>query len=542
MASTFGGLSSLTGNSVLLPAFPIPVFLIIFMMIAAVLIAVACVFFIVHFQHPDDKNTAWLPKIVVLIALWSAVYSVLLLPVDVANRNDMELNYGNTPYYPLPMLTIWIIMYLWLTVLAIVVIPFFVIYYESYEVKDTRGLVQEEEHEAVLGKALFKKMKKMMGGQLLTAAFITIPCAVIFFFFVFVLYIFLGVSDVPLYKLESGMVNGNEENVGCGGSGYCSRANGSYEIRVSLFVFNIALLCFLGTLLLIVFGGVGLIALPLDMILAWWNRPTAIDLAIFQRKKDEIHTKAGELLAQARDLQELQRHKKRLTIKQRLQIRSLKKQSYFMELDYEELKVSYEERGGNPLKYWVLLPLAIFGIALTVVWTIHLFLYVLCKPPLFPALNLVFWFMDIIVPMSGTVVYAIFIFYLLLATLRGVMKVGIRLLFFAVHPMAKGKTLMNSFLFNCLIIILTCVALVNFSVTAFGMYVRDTAIHLLFGVQIRNLRLLVFFYNWWILALYGVMCVSIVWFLFFPADRKKEIKEKLQQAKNSMAFRAGRVK
>ena len=40
----------------------------------------------VKYQHPDDKNDAYFPKLVVLFGFVLAGATVLLLPLDVANN------------------------------------------------------------------------------------------------------------------------------------------------------------------------------------------------------------------------------------------------------------------------------------------------------------------------------------------------------------------------------------------------------------------------------------------------------------------------
>jgi LMBR1 domain-containing protein 1 len=40
----------------------------------------------VHYQHPDDRNEAWFPKLTVLLGLVLAGATVLLMPLDVANN------------------------------------------------------------------------------------------------------------------------------------------------------------------------------------------------------------------------------------------------------------------------------------------------------------------------------------------------------------------------------------------------------------------------------------------------------------------------
>lgn len=40
--------------------------LIVITSILAVLVIISCIYFLVYFQHPEDKWTAWFPKIVVV--------------------------------------------------------------------------------------------------------------------------------------------------------------------------------------------------------------------------------------------------------------------------------------------------------------------------------------------------------------------------------------------------------------------------------------------------------------------------------------------
>jgi len=61
------------------------VLLIVAITVALVLLLVTSIYFLVHYQHPDDRNEAYLPKITVLLGLILAGATSLLLPLDVAN-------------------------------------------------------------------------------------------------------------------------------------------------------------------------------------------------------------------------------------------------------------------------------------------------------------------------------------------------------------------------------------------------------------------------------------------------------------------------
>lgn len=62
-------------------------FLILVTIVVGILVVVANLHILVHFQHPEDRNQAWVPKVVVIFGLSLAMMSVLMFPLDVANRS-----------------------------------------------------------------------------------------------------------------------------------------------------------------------------------------------------------------------------------------------------------------------------------------------------------------------------------------------------------------------------------------------------------------------------------------------------------------------
>ncbi|GFH27013.1 uncharacterized protein HaLaN_25264 [Haematococcus lacustris] len=75
----------------------------------------ACVYIIVEYQHPEDKNQAWFPKI-----------------VDVANKAACSANLSPTACsYTLPMYTIWMAVFIANLVLVYAFIPFTLFLYEA---------------------------------------------------------------------------------------------------------------------------------------------------------------------------------------------------------------------------------------------------------------------------------------------------------------------------------------------------------------------------------------------------------------------------
>ncbi|RCV43904.1 hypothetical protein SETIT_9G331800v2 [Setaria italica] len=60
--------------------------LVIVAAVVSVLVLLVSVYLLVNYQHPDDANQAYFPKLVIVLGLTVAVLSILMLPADVANR------------------------------------------------------------------------------------------------------------------------------------------------------------------------------------------------------------------------------------------------------------------------------------------------------------------------------------------------------------------------------------------------------------------------------------------------------------------------
>jgi uncharacterized membrane protein len=64
----------------------VDVFLVISAVVAFFVLLVIGVYLLVYYSHPDDKNEAYMPKLVVLGGFVLAASTTLLLPLDVANN------------------------------------------------------------------------------------------------------------------------------------------------------------------------------------------------------------------------------------------------------------------------------------------------------------------------------------------------------------------------------------------------------------------------------------------------------------------------
>jgi len=89
-------------------------------------------------------------------------------------------------------------------------------------------------------------------------------------------------------------------------------------------------------------------------------------------------------------------------------------------------------------------------------------------------------------PLFGTVLFAIFVFYLQLAVMKGNFRFGLNVLIFRVHPVKQGGTMMSSFLFNVALILLATTATIQFCASAFALYANGTAILNIYGNTVRS--------------------------------------------------------
>jgi LMBR1 domain-containing protein 1 len=106
--------------------------LVIVAAVVSVIVLLVSFYLLINYQHPDDANQAYFPKLVVVVGLTVAAISILMLPADVANRQACRhAIYNGACNLTLPMKTLWIIVYIVDAVLVFLVIPFAMFYYEG---------------------------------------------------------------------------------------------------------------------------------------------------------------------------------------------------------------------------------------------------------------------------------------------------------------------------------------------------------------------------------------------------------------------------
>jgi len=282
---------------------------------------------------------------------------------------------------------------------------------------------------------------------------------------------------------------------------------------------------FLGWILFIVFGGIGLVALPFDCINDFKKRPIRISLDQYTTRKKEIGERATKLIEIGNALKDKQKRSGRGSRwsrrRQRSNYNKFRQAVYFLEEDYDRLNECYKRQGGKVLLYYLVFLFGLLSVCLTILWVLQIFLYMFTQPyPFNPFLNDMLSAMDDKFTLSGVIFYGLFAFYLLIACIKGNFKFGLRIfILFPIHPMRVGGTLMNAFLFNTLLILICAVSITQFTTQAFSQYAPLTAVNSMFGVAVRNLMGIRYIFLGYLYALFAMVFLTGIYLAAKPKEK-----------------------
>lgn len=309
-------------------------------------------------------------------------------------------------------------------------------------------------------------------------------------------------------------------------------------LRVGVGTFFAGFMAWLGWFLFAIFGGIGLSAVPLDLILMYTRRPRHLDAVEKQELQMSLQERTNELV-DIGELLKIEREQRAQTgivnsgwsldsgvrqaaKEERQAILGFKQSVYLLEEDVSNfMAMTADKENYNPLIPYVALFFGFCAVIISVFWFMHIIVYVFPDPPLAPFLNNFFSFFDSWFPLFGVCSVAIFTFYLLLAAVKGAFKFGLRFLFFQIHPMKIGKTYMSSFMFNIALVLLCALPVVQFCQDAFGDYARFAEIRQIFGVQIQYLQFFSLFWenNLFIYIFFAISILTAGYLIKSPHDQ-----------------------
>jgi LMBR1 domain-containing protein 1 len=466
-------------------------FLIIVVIVVTVMVMLGSLYVLVYFQAEEDKNTAIAPKIAVVLGLSLSCLLVLTLPLDVANRSTAS---------GMDMETLWQVEYMLVAIMAVGVVPFLIFFYEA-EDPESRNY------------------------QWWTACKYEALTVGVCVAFVLLGWLLWGYAEVPVvdYTYNGMLLDAAKEAI-CPAE-ECpdvsiGRIHQVLKVSVTPVTWIMALIAFVGWFLFVLFGGIGMAALPMDLLVDFNQRPVGIDLQEYAKQKMALNQRALQLLDIAKVIgPEGHRTTSR---KGRVQYNKFVQAVYFIEKDWEKVKVAYKQRGGNPIKHGFFFFTGLLSAVLSLSWLLHIVLYIFVDPPADQFLNKYFMELDAFFALFGVATYAIYVFYLLFCVIKGNMKFGLRFFCLPIHPMRIGNTMMNALLFNVLLLLLTSVSVVQFCTRAFASYARLTAADLLFGVQVENLMGLNWFFQKgvFLYAFVSVTTLTVIYLSICPTDKR----------------------
>jgi LMBR1 domain-containing protein 1 len=300
--------------------------------------------------------------------------------MDVANRtsafSDAFLSGTSWGVESLPMSDLWNVTLLAIVIMVLGVIPFAIFYYEEsgegVTVQLRRGL-------------LYGGITMVSGCVVITVVFV------------------LGhEASIPVrsYYAAPGMASTK------------TGTDDVTKINVSLPIFAVACVALVGWVFFSIFAGVGLVALPIDLLNTFRDRPTSIDVKNWAAKRNELRDRASKLrkIGEKMEAENFQGSKPSRT-DQKL-FNKFRNAVYLLEKDYEILRVRKFEKGGNILYYIGMGILGVVAVFLSILWVLHIILFIFLAGG-HPFLNTMLVGLDNVFPLFGTLAFGSFSFYLL---------------------------------------------------------------------------------------------------------------------------------
>eukprot|EP01061_Rhynchopus_euleeides_P018825 TRINITY_DN31050_c0_g1_i1.p1 TRINITY_DN31050_c0_g1~~TRINITY_DN31050_c0_g1_i1.p1 ORF type:complete len:516 (+),score=179.03 TRINITY_DN31050_c0_g1_i1:309-1856(+) len=495
-----------------------------FLIIVAIVVVIVTILINIRllsvYLDPEEKHQGggYFPKFCLVLGLSLAAFASLLLPFDVANRKDPTIREdtgGEIDVALMWQITLWGI-----AGMSIVVLPFALFYYEAWDPNGSGD--GEQEGNAVC----------VAGHQFASAICYTTIYIIAFAAILCLVYFGAGIDTAlldyqgynctaetvqlqPCYRFMND--SATDANPACtdvdtrGFAEKCSEYSGEMKIPISMFVATIAVLTCIGWVLFVVFGGVGLASLPIEMCHAFYeNKLVAMDKTKFIQIREEVKVESRDLLAMADRIQErLDRNKQQVKKVNALQLACDNVEKKHRRIQRYNQKSEFSKLA-SPFIIWGRLLLAIICVAWSVMWIVHILVHNTFD--FHPVLNNMFLGLDDAFGLLGTVAYASFSFYLLWATVNGCFKVGANFLIFTIHPMKPHGTLMSSFLFNAILVLLATTASVSFCAQSFRLYVANTVVDTLYASYINNVQYLMYIMEYLQYGLLAFCLIGLCWY------------------------------
>jgi LMBR1 domain-containing protein 1 len=462
------------------------------------------IYILIYFSHPDDKDSilGYILKGIVIIGLTLAWCQVLMIPLDVSNNRT----FGGG----INMKTFWLIIFV-ITIIYILII--FPISSSLYDCQDEWTPCEKIRH------------------------CLCFFLAIIIFFIAItaILYSSIGKTDIPIsvIKCHNTPILSSVAPVAPHLICIPDKKTKSIELKVNIIIYSVAVLTFVSWIIFCLFGGIGLSSVPMDFFISFCNRPKNISSEEINERKKNLLKEIEEIKLLGDEVDELEKagvQKKFFFTSSKRKYNRIKNEfvSRFA-LAQKELEIVNKDKINDlaVVFYYLLIPLGILTSILTILWIIQFicsYFYILKDGrPGYPFLSyLLIFFQDHDVSFLSFAIFSLLTLYLLFCVIKGNFKFGVRILCcWSVHPMKKGKTYMNSFLFNISLILLGSMAITQFVSDCLSDYVAFTDVDALFNSIIKNLRFFKYFYRYHIFQyiLFVVFVLSLIYLICRPVDK-----------------------
>jgi len=465
--------------------------LILLIVVIPLLSAAVSVYILFYFQSDVEMtNSLIFPKVVFCFSMVLSTGVVLLVPFDAANSPDPTLE--NTYSDTLNTQLMWEIV-IWIMALFVVLIcPFTTFYYEAFDPE----------------KPDYKKQLAKAG---------TITGVILLVLLIGSLIGYTQASDVSI-EFYAYIANPQTRGVEQGVTYQGTYTKEKFKVGVTYQVYLLGLLCVVGWVAFLLYGGVGMAAYPINSLRDFMSRPKRLSAAEFADEMGVVLSKSEALMTMCEELMAKARGKS-LGGGIGTQISILRNEAVALEDYQDRLIYTFVTLGGSPFLVYGELALGVLCLLIGIFWIIHIFVYNTFD--LNPFLNSVLttfygWF-----PLLGIAAYSVFSFYLMWATFNGQIALGLRLVFFQIYPMKKHDTLINALLFNGMLQMLTSIAVVEFIARSFRDFAPLSSINGLMNVYIRHLDGIGYIVNWAEFLIIAVALLSVIWLVLCPRKTRK---------------------
>ena len=503
----------------------IDIFMLIMVIVLAVVIIIVNIYLLAYYCAEDDNEfgSGIFAKIIAVVGMFVGLGQICLLPLDVANTR------GDGGDFRMDL--IWKITYIAIVCFAFFIIPLAI---SIYECDPDWSCCQK-----IRSSLCFFAVEVVVVGCLFG-----------------VTYFMFNKAHISLTSLqcdyESHLSDSSEELNDESGDKYICQETTEKDIliKVSFPIYIIAVLSVVSYLLFMIFGGVGIFSFPLDLIYSFCTRPIKIKSSKLEEMKKEIVVTAADLKDLGMQLKKMEEngvHKKNMFSSEKRYYNNLLKQLKVgvsvIDDQFQIINMQNMANQTSALGYLMQLIAGIVCLLLSLVWIAQILLYIIIKKngkPLFGFLNIpLVKLTQVNLSFVAISIFTVLSLYLLLVTIKGNFKFGLRFMILGqIHPMKKDNTYMNSILFNVLLIMLTSVSVIQFSIRAFGEYTSMTDADIIFNTQIKYLTFYRFFFNFNIFEI-GFIIIAVISFVYLvcrPNDTntvKKILYQKFENDKKN---------